>query len=467
MASRMRLNNNKNNPRRLTLWAALVLMATALGGCGKGGEQGGGGWPGMGGPAAVTAVTVQPQAVPLILEYPAQLAGSREVEIRARVRGILLKRNYTEGERVKAGQTLFTLDAATYEAAVDNAVADLAAAEARLTQANREAVRLKPLFEAEAVSQLDYDNAVSAQAIAAADAVAAQARLKEARLDLQWTRVESPISGIAGRALPSEGSFVTGPEVLLTNVTQLDPIYVLFGIPDNERLKLRQAVAAGKIEWPADGRLEVTLLLADGSEYAQRGRVSFTDVRVNPDTGTSESRAELPNPDAVLQAGQFVRVRLSGALRKEAFSVPQRAVLEGPQGKFVYVIDAENKAAIRPVQVAEWNAEDWIITEGLHPGEQVIVDGVMKLGPGAPVQVGEAPPPGGWPQGEGDLNKKGQAASSDKADAVAKTGSPKQEGGDAAAQGDWPKKEGERPKEGGASAATGSGETPSAPGQKQ
>jgi membrane fusion protein (multidrug efflux system) len=177
-------------------------------------------------------------------------------------------------------------------------------------------------------------------------------------------------------------------------VTQADPIQVIFGIPDNERLRLRREVEARALQWPEEGRFKVTLKLADGSEYTQAGLTDFADLRVSPDTGTSEARAELPNPDGLLQPGQFVRVLLSGATRAGAFRVPQRAVLEGPQGKFVFVVGKENKAEVRPVETGEWTGGDVVVTKGLTAGEQIIVDGVLKLGPGAPVQVGAAPAAG-------------------------------------------------------------------------
>jgi len=165
---------------------------------------------------------------------------------------------------------------------------------------------------------------------------------------------------------------------------------VIFGIPDNERLKLRREVDAKRLQLPADGRFQVSLKLADGSTYAQTGHTDFADVRVSRDTGTSEGRAEVPNPNGLLQPGQFVRVRLAGAVRSNVFRVPQRAVLEGPKGKFVFVVDKENKAGIRPVTTDEWQDGDLVVTDGLAAGDEVIVDGVLKLGPGAPVQV--APP---------------------------------------------------------------------------
>ena len=371
--------------------AMLTTLATALTltACGKPPETGHGGM--FGGPAPVSVITAQAEDLPVTLEYAAQTLGSREAEVRARVTGILIKRNYTEGSKVKAGQSLFTIDPAPFAAALARIEAEVAAAEARHAQAAREAARLTPLMEAKAISRKDFDDAVSNEAISAADLLSAKARLREARLNLEWTRVEAPISGITSRAQKSEGSLISGPDVLLTTVTQSDPMQVMFGIPDNERLKLRQEAEAKRLKWPQDGRFKVTIKLADGSEYGKTGVTDFTDTRVSRDTGTSEARAELPNPDGVLQPGQFVRVQLSGAVRTGAFRVPQRAVLEGPQGKFVFVVGKENKAEIRPVETGEWNGGDVVVIKGLTAGEQVIVDGVLKLGPGAPVQI-SAPP---------------------------------------------------------------------------
>lgn len=376
----------------------LTVFAASLVGCGENAPTEGGGAGAMfGGPMPVGVITVNPERIPLNLEYTGQTLGSREAEVRARVAGILVKRNFEEGAIVKAGQSLFTIDPAPFEVALERANADLAAAEARLDQAKREAARLKPLFEDNVVSRQEYDNAVSAQTITAADVLAAKARVKEAQLNLEWTRVEAPISGVTSRAITSEGSLVSGPEVLLTTVTQVDPIHILFGIPDNERLRLNREVQEGRLQWPPDGRFEVAVLLADGSEHSRKGVVNFTDARINANTGTSEARAELPNPDMALRPGQFVRVRLSGAMRPAAYKIPQRAILEGPQGKFVYVVDADNKAAIRPIDVGEWTGEHWVVTKGLDAGDNVIVDGVLKLGPGAPVMAGDpnaaAPPP--------------------------------------------------------------------------
>ena len=348
-------------------------------------------------PAVVAVQEVKARAVPVEFEYPAQTAGSREVEVRARVSGILLKRNFSEGAAVRAGQSLFTLDSAPYEAAVARAEADVAAAEARLAAASRNAKRMRPLFEARAASQKDYDDAISADEVAAADVKGARARLVEARLNFGYTKVEAPVSGLTSRALKSEGSLVSGPEVLLTSVSQVDPIYVNFGMSEAEQTRLRRDAEAGKLALPKDGHFDVTIRFEDGTAYSRPGKLAFTDVRVNNQTGTSDARAEIPNPEGRVRPGQFVRAILKGAERPAAIAVPQRAVMEGPQGKMVYLLSSDNKAMPRPVTVGEWTGSDWIITSGLAPGDKVIVDGLAKIFfPGAPVTVGDpnAPPPG-------------------------------------------------------------------------
>ncbi|MBI3041627.1 MAG: efflux RND transporter periplasmic adaptor subunit [Betaproteobacteria bacterium] len=362
---------------------ALLLLAA---GCQPAGGPPGGGFP----PPLVTVATVEPKDVPVAYEYVAQTAGYREVEVRARVTGVLLKRNYREGTAIRKGESLFTIDPAPFQVALARAEADLAVAEARLAQAKREVARLRPVLESRAVSQKELDDATSAEQVAEAEVKSARARVSEAKLNLDYTRVESPISGTASRAVVSEGSLVSGPNVLLTTVTQTNPMYVIFGIPDRDHLALRRDVDAGRLKLPQNGRFKATLKLADGGAYAKGGTLDFTDVRVNTQTGTSEARAEFPNPGNVLRAGEFTRVTLSGAVRPGAIVVPQRAVLESPKGKFVFTVNAESKAEARPVEVGDWTADGWIINGGLKPGDRVIVDGVVKLqlmGPGAPVQV--------------------------------------------------------------------------------
>jgi membrane fusion protein, multidrug efflux system len=362
-----------------------VVVFLALGACERAGSQPGAGMP----PPEVAVIEAQPRDLPATYEYVGQTAGSREVEVRARVTGILLKRNFREGAVVKRGQSLFTVDPAPFQIALQIAQAELAAAEARLDQARRNSARLKPLAEAKAASQKDYDDAASAERIADADVKLAHARLAEAKLNLEYTRVEAPIGGITSRATQSEGTLVSGPNVLLTTITQIDPIWVTFGIPEREHLTLRNAVDAGRLKLPGGSGFDVKVRLSDGSEYEPKGRLDFSDVRVNPVTGTTDTRAELPNARGRLKPGQFVRVVLSGAVRPGAIAVPQRAVLEGPQGKFVYLVDAQGKVEVRPVEVGDWQGDDWIINNGLKAGDKVIVAGLMKIGPGAPVRIAD------------------------------------------------------------------------------
>jgi membrane fusion protein (multidrug efflux system) len=374
--------------------AGLVFAAAfLLSACGpQGGHGGGFQMP----PPAVAVQEVTARTVPVEFEYPAQTAGSREAEVRARVSGILLKRNYDEGATVKVGQSLFSLDAAPYEAAVSRAEADVSAAEARLNNASRNLKRMRPLFDAKAASQKDLDDAVSGEEVAAADLKSARARLDDARLNLLYTKVESPITGVTSRAMKSEGTLISGPQDLLTTVTQVDPIWVNFGLSEAEQTAIRSDSAAGKLVMPKDGRFEVGIKFEDGKLYSRQGRLAFTDVRLNAQTGTSDARAELPNPAGEVRPGQFVRVLLRGAERPNAITVPQRAVVEGPQGKMVYVLGKDNKAEPRPLTLNGWSGNDWVVLTGLAPGDKVIVDGLMKVFPGAEVVVGDpnAPPPG-------------------------------------------------------------------------
>ena len=375
----------------------VVLLPAVVAACSpsNGSEKKGGGHPGMGmPPPEVTVITAAPQSLPQTYEYVGQTAGSREAEVRARVSGILQKRNFEEGKPVTQGQSLYTVDPAPFQAALARAEADVVAAEARLQQAKRNAARMKPLYAEKAVSQKENDDAVSAEQINAADLKSARTRLTDARLNLDYTRVEAPISGIASRSLQSEGTLLSGPQTLLTTVVQVDPIWVNFGIPDNEQADMQREAAAGRLELPKGGEFEVQLRRADGSLYSKIGKLNFSDVKVSPTTGTREVRAELPNPDGQLRPGEFVRVILQGAVRPNAITVPQRAVLEGPQGKFVYVVDEKGTAQPRPVRAGEWAGKDqWIITDGVNAGDRVIVDGVMRLGPGAPVRITEKPKP--------------------------------------------------------------------------
>ena len=252
------------------------------------------------------------------------------------------------------------------------------------------------------MSQREYDDAASAEQVARADLKGAQARRAEAALNLGYTKVEAPLSGAAGRSQVSEGTLVAGPATLLTTLTQTDPVKVRFGIADTDQMKWRNEAAAGQLLLPPHEAFTIEVKLADGSVYPRKGKLLFSDTRVSGNTGTVEAEAEVPNPDGVLKPGQFVRVRLTGATRPKAMVVPSRAVLEGPQGRFVYVV-ADNKAMPKPVKVGDQIGDQWIVNEGLVPGDQVIVDGMARIFfPGAPVQIAQAPAggasaPGGAP----------------------------------------------------------------------
>jgi membrane fusion protein (multidrug efflux system) len=370
---------------------AALGAAAVLAGCGPDASHAQGAHGGAPPPAAVAVMTMAASNLALNYEYVGQTAGSRDVEVRARVAGILLKRNFTEGGNVKKGQSLYSLDPAPFQAALNRADADVAAAEAKLAQTTRTLNRLKPLWEARAVSQREYDDAASAEQVSRADLKGAQARRAEAALNVGYTRVEAPLGGAAGRSQVSEGTLVSGPGTLLTTLTQTDPIKVRFGIADTDQMKWRSEVAAGQLKLPPHEAFTVEVKLADGTVYPRKGKLLFSDTRVSGNTGTVEAEAEVPNPDGALKPGQFVRVRLSGATRPQALLVPTRAVLEGPQGKFVYTM-ADNKANPKPVQVGDQVGDQWIINQGLNVGDQVIVDGMARIFfPGAPVQVAQAP----------------------------------------------------------------------------
>jgi membrane fusion protein (multidrug efflux system) len=381
--------------------AAGMIVSTALAAlvaaCGE--SKGAGGPPGFGGPPPqVNVVVVQPQTLPVSLEYTGQTQGSREVEVRARVTGILVKRNYTEGSAVKAGQSLFTIDPVPFQTALARAEADAAASAAKHSQARRFLDRIKPLAESGVVSKRDFDDALSAEQVAAADVKAAAARVTEAKLNLGYTRVLAPVSGVAGGAPKSEGSLISGPEVLLATIVQTNPIRAVFGIPDAEQSRVQADIRARRLVLPPGG-FSVEVLTAEGTPLARGGKVQFSEPLVDAATGTVRSQAEIPNADGAIKPGRFVRVRLGGATRPDVMQVPQRAVMEGPQGKFVYVAAASDKpemkgadvATVRPVQAGEWvdgkDGKGWVIHEGLKPGDKVIVDGLMRIGPGAPVQV--------------------------------------------------------------------------------
>jgi membrane fusion protein (multidrug efflux system) len=375
------------------LVALCSFLIAALAACGGGdGKQGGGGSGGApGGPGAmpppeVGVVTVAPRTLPLPSELPGRIEAARVAQVRARVTGIVQKRLFTEGSDVKAGQALFQIDPAPYRAAADSARATLAKAQANLTQAAAQAARFKPLAEAKAISQQDYINATSAQAQAEADVAAARAALQTAQLNLGYATVTAPISGRIGRALVTEGALVSQAEATqLATIQQINPVYANFTQSVSDVQKLRKALASGKAK-ALDRSMPVRIVTEDGTELPQNGKLLFSDLSVDPTSGQVTLRAEVPNPDMQLLPGMYVRGRIAQVQVDQAMLLPQQAVTRSSQGDTVLVVGADGKPAPRPVKLGGAQGSDWVVLEGLKPGEQVIVDGFQKMRPGAPVK---------------------------------------------------------------------------------
>jgi len=357
-----------------------LLVAILLAGC----EQGGANTPAAAQAAAAVpakVLEVAPQRVPIVLEAVGQVQGSKEVEVRARVSGILLKRLYNEGDFVRAGSSLFQIDPIPYQIALAQANAQIAQERARQEQTGREAVRLRALAEEKAISQKEFDDAISAQKLSDATLQSAEANLRQAELNLSYTRVTAPLSGVAGRIARSEGSLVTAGQEssLLTTMNQVDPIWIRFSLSESDLAKL------------PDKRLdrvksaEVRLVLPDGSRYPLAGRLNFAATQIDPRLATQELRATFGNPGVRLLPGQFVRVQLAAGERDNVFLVPQTAVIQTEKTFLVFALDKENKAESRPVQVGDWVGADWMILGGLKPGDRVVLDNLLKVRPGAVV----------------------------------------------------------------------------------
>lgn len=325
----------------------------------------------------VTVQTVDSKSVPLELTYPARTLGSREVDVRARVGGIVLKRRYQEGSRVTQGQPMFLIDPEPVRARVSSARAEVAVAKARLDESRRQRDRVLPLFEKNAVSQSRRDEAVSGFEVAQANVQSAESQLRMAELDLGYTDVRAPITGLTSREVMSEGSLVTTDQAssLLTKIVQVDPLYVEFDVPEAEASMIRNGLApASKLAPPG-----VKLILEDGSEFAQAAQVTFVDNAVDRSSGTVHVRAVLPNKDAQLFPGQFLRAKVEGIQLSNVVSVPRKAVMSGPQGSFVWIVGADSKAQMRPVQLGRGLGNNVIVTDGLQAGDRYIVEGVLKV----------------------------------------------------------------------------------------
>ncbi len=339
-------------------------------------------------PAEVGVVTVTPRDVGLITELPGRLEASRVAQVRARAAGILQKRLFVEGSDVKVGQSLFEIDASPYQSAFASAQGSLAKAEANLMQASAQAERYKPLAEAKAISQQEFVNAQAASKQAEADVAIGKAAVQTARINLNYAAVTAPISGRIGRSLVTEGALVgQGEATPLAVIQQIDPMYVNFTQSAGDVMKLRQAMADGKLKRASGSNAaSVRVLLEDGSEYARPGKLLFSDLTVDATTGQITLRAEVPNPGGALLPGLYVRVRLEQAQASNAITLPQQAVTRSPQGDSVMVVGTDGKVKPRPVKVGGQQRGQWVILDGLKAGEQVMVDGFQKLRGEAPVK---------------------------------------------------------------------------------
>jgi membrane fusion protein (multidrug efflux system) len=334
-------------------------------------------------PPAVTVLKVEPETVEAKLDYVGQAEASKAVEVRSQITGVIVARPYTEGTDVAQGTVLYRIDPTTYEAALRSAQGTLANAQARLSNAQRNLNRVQPLLAEHAVAQVDVDNAETELQQARAGVDQSRGAVDEAKKNFDDTFVRAQISGRAGRALLVLGARVTGPSDLLTTVEQVDPIYVSFNPSDRDVLAWRHNEATRKMI--AGGKLKVAITLSDKSVFPHQGTVTFVDQSLQYNTGTLLLRASVPNPEHVLLPGQFVRVKPLGITRDSALLVPQRAVQQGLSGTFVYLLGPNNTAMARDVSATTWDGGRWLIDQGLKPGDQVIVDGALKVGPGRPV----------------------------------------------------------------------------------
>ncbi|WP_322057825.1 efflux RND transporter periplasmic adaptor subunit [Paraburkholderia sp. J63] len=341
----------------------------------------------------VDVINVALRDVPVMFDYVGQTESSQQVEIRARVNGFLEKRVYEEGSMVHQGDVMFQMDRKPFQASLDAAQAEYAQQKARLDTAQANLNRVRPLAAKNALSQKDLDDSVGQEQAAAAALEQARANVTSAKLNLGYTTITAPVTGLSSFAKKQDGSYIDASNSLLTYVAKLDPMWINFSLSENEMLNLRSQTKSGALKLPQIGELEAVIVLADGSIYPQRGHIKFADASLSEETGTYLIRAEVPNPNGTLRPGQFVRIKLLGAQRASAVAVPQVAVQQGPRGAFVWTVDKDGKAQQRAVETGEWNGNDWVISSGLHAGDHVVIDNTLKLMPDAPVKATLVPTP--------------------------------------------------------------------------
>ena len=372
----MPIPSGVNHPsRRLPAAMALLALLSACGGA-----------PPPPPPPQVHVQTVAGRSLPNIIELPARIQAIRTAEVRARVDGIVEARLYREGTDVREGAALFRIDPRPLRASLHAAQAGLSRTRSAAANARRDVERFRPLVARNAISELEFDAAEARLSQAEADVAAAQAQLDRARLDLGYATVTAPISGRAGRAQVTEGALVSAAQgTLLATVEQLDPVYVNFSQASAELQQMRRDMAAGRIRAARPGEARVTLVLESGETYPLAGRLNFLDLSVDPSTGSVSQRAEFPNPGRILLPGEFVRARIEAGINPRGIAIPQRAVMLSAQGASVMVVGAENIVAARPVKLGDMVGSEWVVLDGLKPGDRILLDGLQKVRPGMPV----------------------------------------------------------------------------------
>lgn len=341
-------------------------------------------------PVTVTEIKAENVAVPY--EYAARVSAYRDVQVRARVGGILLHRNFVEGTEVKAGEVLFEIDPLPYEAELARAQAQVAQAEAQYQQSIRDAERAEQLVQQRVQSAAARDTAFATRDLNKAVVAAAKAQLRTAELNLSYTKVTAPISGITSLEQVSEGSLIgtDATSSLLTSITQINPVYVNFSFTDTEAAEIRKLRAARGATGQDADRLRVKIFFGNGEAYNHEGTIDFTSSSLDTETGTIGARAVVDNPDQRLIPGQFVRASILGVTIDDAILVPKAALMQSPQGQFVYVVNKDNIAEVRPVKISRELADDWLVSDGLKAGDRIITEGVIKAAPGKVVQPVEA-----------------------------------------------------------------------------
>ncbi|MCS6293932.1 MAG: efflux RND transporter periplasmic adaptor subunit [Nitrospira sp.] len=337
--------------------------------------------------AQVEVITVTTQTIPDEPEFIGQAEASRPVEIRSQVTGLLKAVLYPEGRDVKKGDRLYQIDPVPFQAAAASAKAKIAQAEAKLVQANQDLERVKPLLAEQAVSQKDVDDAVAQELSAKAALQGAKADLIKSQFDLDNTLITAPISGLIERSRYYEGRLVSAQTDLLTVVHRVDPMFVVVNVPESFILKRRRDIESKKIHHPGVYQLRGRLTMMDDTAYPHEGVLDLLEPGLRTETGSRQTRITFPNPDRSLLPGQFVKVRFTGDTKTDAILIPQRAVLQGPQGPFVYVVGPDEKVQIRDVVASTWKGDQWMIDGGLKAGDRVVVNGLMTIGPGAPVKA--------------------------------------------------------------------------------